>query len=101
MEDFSFIADQHSRSLLVNAYQAIDQLELWSWLNTYEPEAGGGFMFSNHPNVTLIGQKMETLENPPGHSGFSFGWTMRHMRRLAKNGMEKYKLMIQNENNSR
>ena len=34
---------------------------------------------------------MEELPNPPGHSGSSFGFTMRHLHYIAKNGLDKYR----------
>jgi len=89
MADLSFIRDTHTRSMVSNGHQAITQLELWSWMKTFEPE--NGFMFSTDPNVILIGETMNTLPNPPGHSGSSFGITMRHLQFIAKNGLEKYK----------
>ena len=58
---------------------------------TYEPEEGKGFMWSNHPNINNIGIKMESLPNPPGHSGGSFAFTMRHLQYIAKNGIDSYK----------
>jgi hypothetical protein len=91
MTDFSFISDEHTRSLVINGYNAVNQLELWSWLKDFEPAEDDGFMFSQHPNVSMICQKMESLPDAPGHSGSSFGLTMRHLEYIAKNGMAKYK----------
>jgi len=89
MQDFSFIKDEHTRRIVANGYEAVDKLELWSWLKAFDAE--GGFMFCSHPNVSAIGNKMESLENPPGHSGFSFAFTMRHLEYIAKNGLDEYK----------
>ena len=91
MADFSFINSDTIRRNVENGYAAVSQLELWSWLKTFEPDEDDGFMFSSHPNVTNIGNKMESLPNPPGHSGSSFAFTMRDLQYIAKNGMEKYK----------
>lgn len=89
MADLSFINDTHSRSMIQNGHQAITQLELWSWLKTFEP-GDGGFMFSSDPRIMMIGKKMDSLPNPPGHSGESFGFTMRHLQFIAKHGLQKY-----------
>jgi len=100
MTDFSFISNQHNRSLIANGYMAVSQLELWKWLKKFnpddpdDPEGGGGFSWSNHPNIDKIGQKMESLPNPPGHSGCSFAITMRHLEFIAKEGLDKYKTAI-------
>lgn len=90
MTDLSFINDSHLRSMISNGHQAVTQLELWSWMKTFDPN-DRGFMFSSDPNVILIGRTMDTLPNPPGHSGSSFGTTMRHLQFIAKNGLDKYK----------
>lgn len=94
--DFSFISDEFTRNIISNGYSAVNQLELWSWLKTYEPEEGRGFMWSNHPNISNIGNKMESLPNPPGHSGSSFAFTMRHLQYIAKNGIDSYKTSFTN-----
>jgi hypothetical protein len=94
MEDFSFISDEHTRSLVINGYNAVNQLELWSWLKDFEPAENEGFAWSKHPNVSMIGMKMASLPDAPGHSGSSFALTMRHLEYIAKNGMHKYKEYI-------
>ena len=94
MTDFSFISNQHNRSLIANGYMAVSQLELWKWLKKFNPEEGDGFSWTNHPNIEKIGQKMESLPNPPGHSGCSFAITMRHLEFIAKEGLDKYKTAI-------
>lgn len=89
MEDLSFISDTHTRAMIQNGHQAITQLELWPWLKTFDPE-DGGFMFSSDPHINMISEKMDSLPNPPGHSGSSFGFTMRHLQFIAKHGLQKY-----------
>ena len=96
MQSFDFIIDEHTRRLVSNGYQAVEQLELWSWMKSFEPEANEGFMFSSNRNISKIMKKMESLPDPPGHSGSSFGMTMRHLEFIAKHGMDKYKIEITN-----
>lgn len=82
--DFSWSPDSEALSL---AYQAIDQVEGWPFLKTYVPEKG--FMFGKMPpKMVEISNKVSELY--PGHSGFSYGWTMRHMHALAMVGWELY-----------
>jgi hypothetical protein len=71
--------------MLVNAWNAITQLELWNYMkkDTYS------FMLSNDKEIWIITKKMEDL-GYDGHSGSSFGWTMRQIQYIAKNGEEKY-----------
>jgi hypothetical protein len=74
---------------LVNAHWAITQCELWDWLRTYSPPAGEGF--STTPSMKRINAKMNEQDIAGGHSGASYGRTMRAMESIAKNGYEKYK----------
>ena len=43
-------------------------------------------MFSNHPLISTITEKMDYK----GHSGASFGWTMRNMEHIAKHGWDAF-----------
>jgi hypothetical protein len=56
-------------------------IDMWAYMYSYSPPENQGFMFSEDSKIRIIGQKMET-----GHSGTSYGWTMRYLERLAKNG---------------
>ena len=98
MTDFSFIRNNLDRSNISNGYDAVSQLELWAWMKEFKPEDGEGFMCSEHPNVIRIGEKMESLPNPPGHSGCSFAITMRYLEYIAKNGMDKFKIYMTSSN---
>jgi len=53
-------------------------IDIWNYLKTYTPESNKGFMFSNDIIINKIGQYMEV-----GHSGTSYGWTMRQLQRIA------------------
>jgi len=84
--EFKYVISNSSREMLQNAYQAINQTETWSFVrNDIE-----SFMRSGAPEIKLISKKMAQL-GYCGHSGFSFGWTMRQMQFIAKNGEEEYK----------
>jgi hypothetical protein len=89
--NFNFISDSHTRSMVINGYTAVSQLELWDWMKNYSPPDTEGFMWTTHPNVHKIGEKMEALPNAPGHSGSSFALTMRILEFIAKHGIEEYK----------
>jgi len=86
--DFLKIKDQHSRFMLENAYQAITVAEGWDFMKNFNDDENG-FMFSNSPMVGKIMSKMEEL-GYSGHSGCSFGWTMRNMEFLAKHGKDEF-----------
>jgi len=87
---FEFI-DEGSRLYLVNAHWAISQCELWDWVRTYSPSDRKGFMFSITPEMQRINKKMYEQDIAGGHSGSSYGGTMRTMEFIAKNGYEMYK----------
>jgi hypothetical protein len=91
MQDFTFIKDTHSRNLIINGYHAVSRCEAWDFLKNFTPNSNDGFMFTEHPKVYEIGNMMESCPHPPGHSGFSFAWTMRQLESIAKNGYEGYK----------
>lgn len=90
LRDFSFIANVDDRNKIMNGCAALDTLDLWEWLAEYKPEEGLGYSIDSHPNMYKINRCMETLPKPTRHSRFSFISTMRHLRFIAKFGMDKY-----------
>ena len=86
---FEYINDVHSREMLVNAWQAINLTELWDFVK----QDIDSFMFSHDPRIDIIGNKMTEL-GYGGHSGASFGCTMRNMQYLAEYGEENFKTEI-------
>ena len=85
--EFNIIPDEHSRFMLKNAHQAITLTESWGYMRTFS--SNQSFMFSNSPTISTITKKMSQL-GYDGHSGSSFGWTMRQMEFLAKNGKQAF-----------
>jgi len=88
--EFNTIPDEHSRFMLKNAHQAITLTESWGYMRTFSSNSSNqSFMFSNSPTLSTITNKMSQL-GYDGHSGSSFGWTMRQMEFLAKNGKQAF-----------
>ena len=82
--NFSWSPD---RIILGLAYQAVTQAEGWSFLKTHVPDKG--FMFgTTPPKLEEINNKIDELYS--GHSGASYGWTMRHMQAIAVLDWELY-----------
>jgi hypothetical protein len=81
-----YIKDEQSREMLENAWQAINLTENWDFV----AQPTESFQFSQDNRIWIITEKMEQL-GYYRHSGFSFGWTMRQMQFLARNGVEKFK----------
>ena len=83
---FEYITDSHSRKMLQNAFQAISQTEMWH----YVVAPNTSFMFDDSDEINIINRKMNELGDM-GHSGFSYGWTMRNMQTLATIGEAEFK----------
>ena len=77
--------DPYFKEMLTEAYKIITELNLWDWLKNPNIPGENGFMFSQYPEVSQICEKMKI-----GHSGSSFGFTMRTMETIAKNGWNYY-----------
>jgi hypothetical protein len=74
--------------MMTNAWQAITQTNNWDFV----AEDIDSFMFSEDPRITQISIKMKELGY--GHSGCSFGCTMRNMQYLAQKGEDKFKQLF-------
>jgi hypothetical protein len=91
--DFSFCEDSWEAAALKNAYDAITTEKLCDFLKNNSPPEGKGFMFWNAPELRCLDAHME----PMGHSGGSYGFTMRVMEHIAQNGWDAYvKLRLEN-----
>ena len=84
---FETIYPAYETMMLKDAYEAITECDLWDWLREFAPEEGKGFMFSDHPNLDRINAAMKC----EGHSGSSYGWTMRVMAAIAKKGWDGFR----------
>ena len=83
---FYYINDLSIREMLTNAYLAIQLTEMWPFMKK-DIES---YMFGSNPEIKIIYNKMLEL-GYNDHSGNTFGWTMRQMQFIAKNGLEAYK----------
>ena len=76
------------RTSLLNMANSITEKELWNWLKEYSPNENEGFMFSNHPNLNIIGNSK--LVQSDGHSGATFAYAFRCMECIAKKGFKSF-----------
>jgi hypothetical protein len=97
--DFSFIKnskgeeDIPTTSMLKNMFNAISVTETWENLKEFVP-GDGGFMFCEKPEWLM---RMHTaLGDSDGHSGSSYGWTIRCMDYIAKHGWDNFVLKMSN-----
>tara|TARA_Y100000816_G_C25902877_1_gene470969 strand:+ start:244 stop:639 length:396 start_codon:yes stop_codon:yes gene_type:complete len=75
------------RPMLQEMADTISRLELWDWFRNEDPPGGSGFMYWGHKNVSLISNNLPNNE----HSGATFGYAMRCMQSIAKNGFDEWK----------
>lgn len=96
--DLSFLNDTWAADMLRDAMNAVvlaqenpqilqKGIDAWTYLSTYEPPSGEGFMFSRGNLV------VESVQHhmQAGHSGNSMALTMRHLQLLAKIGFPEYR----------
>jgi hypothetical protein len=86
---FEYISNKYEKEMLVNAWQAITFTHNWDFV----AQDISSFMWSNDPSINVIAMKMQEL-GYDGHSGCSFGLTMRNMQYLVKHGEEKFKQLF-------
>lgn len=86
--------DNDSVFMLSRAYKMMEEIP-GSWDVLARPDIPGdnGFMFSSNP---LLNEISEKIGGDPecGHSGSSYGWTMRNMESIAKKGWNDYCLLF-------
>lgn len=81
--NFSFIKDSMWRVMCQEMYTAITAADAWTEMKA-DP-GDGGYMFSGAPVVSKVSAH---LNDTVGHSGSSFGITMRNMQQLARVGWD-------------
>ena len=96
--DLSFLRDAWAADMLRDAMNAVvlaqenpqileQKIDVWTYLSTYEPPRGEGFMFNRGDLVVeSVQHHMQT-----GHSGSTMAITMRNLQLLAKIGFHEYR----------
>lgn len=96
--DLSFLNDSWAADMLRDAMNAVvlsqenpkiieRGIDAWTYLSTYDPPQGQGFMFSSGDLVVdSVRNNMQV-----GHSGNSMAYTLRHLQLLAKIGFPEYR----------
>jgi hypothetical protein len=88
--NFADIYKPYEVEMIQDAYDTIERLGLWEWFGEFEPHPNEGFMFTTDIKIAMIGTSMKF----DGHSGSTFGWTMRVVHDIAKQGWENHKNMV-------
>jgi len=84
-----YIPKEIDRIMCTNAWKAITFSNNWDFV----AEDIDSFAFSRDPRIDEITKKMEEF-GYYGHSGMSFGCTMRNMQYLVKHGEEEFKKLF-------
>ena len=84
VRDFSFIRDVNSREMVEDGYSAVTKAEAWDLMK--EDPGLGGFMYTTNESYRVVHKHMDYR----GHSGASYGWTMRQLQFIAENGWDAY-----------
>jgi hypothetical protein len=74
----------HEAAMLADAYNAVRVTESWENFRNFSEQS---FMFSGSTWLNAVQAEMKMMD---GHSGSSYGWTMRVIEFIAKNGWETY-----------
>lgn len=83
MPDFSCITCPSIQDMC----QAVWDLRLWKFVRDFDDDKRG-FMFSNDPRLNeLDNHPLVTKHN---HSGASYGWCVRNVQYIAKNGVDAF-----------
>ena len=92
--NYELLYSKFEAMMLQDADNAIAACDLWTWLLEFDPTAGEGFMFTNHPNLNTIIVALKYQ----GHSGASFAWTMRTLQKVARLGWAQFVQLAATEN---
>ena len=87
--NMEYIKNEYTREMFTNAWKAITFTNNWDFV----AQDIDSFMWSNDPRIDEITEKMIEF-GYDGHSGSSFGCTMRNMQYLVQNGEEKFKKLF-------
>jgi len=85
---FDFETNDLMRMSLEDAYDAVNELDLWDYLRNTEFHS---FSYYKGPEVKLHITLLNLVDKRNIHSGASYGITMRNMEQIAKVGFEKWK----------
>lgn len=90
MQDYSFIKDKLTRYYIIDALAAIHNTNgALEFLRSSNPQSDNGYMYSDHPIINELSSHMDK-----GHSGASFGITMRYAVFIIQFGYDKFKELL-------
>jgi hypothetical protein len=88
--DFTFMPNEMYRDMFSDMYRAVTVTKNWNNLKRYVPK-DGGFTYGDRPDWL---EQINSAMQYDGHSGSSYGATMRHIDYIAKHGWEDFMLKM-------
>jgi len=76
----------NDKEMVQDGINAVTRAEMWDYMAKPSTPGEDGFMFSTDIELEIINKKIQY----GGHSGSSYGWTMRQVQYIAKNGFDAY-----------
>mgnify|MGYP003685492397 CR=1 FL=1 len=74
------------RTNLLDMAKTTTRLKLWNWFKNESPPKNEGYQFWDDENINKISDGLENNN----HSGATFGYCMRQIQFIAKNGFDEY-----------
>ena len=74
------------RPSLKDMADTVDRLELWDWFKNESPPEDCGYTYWKHENIDKISNGLDNND----HSGATFGYAMRCMQAIAKQGFDHW-----------
>lgn len=88
MSRFDFIEDETFRMCLEDAYDAVEEMNVWEYLRC---TIFHSFSYYHGPFPELHEELLQKADKRNLHSGASYGITMRNIEQIAKNGFDQWK----------
>jgi hypothetical protein len=82
---FEYVKNKNVREMFSTAWQAISAAEGWYFM----AQPIESFMWSSNPQLDNINTRIRNLYD--GHSGYTYGYTMREMQLIARYGEVEFK----------
>jgi len=82
---FEYVENKNVREMFSTAWQAISAAEGWYFM----AQPIETFMWSHDPQLDNINTRIRNLYD--GHSGYTYGYTMREMQLIARYGEVEFK----------
>ena len=92
---FLYIKDASMRDMLINAWNAITQLDLWDFV------ASSNILYLNKDDPCMVTIKCKMIQlGYRRHTDYTFNWVIKQMQYIAENGEKEYMYEVLKSNKS-